>query len=244
MTDLFNDTPPTGETPPVVVNDPIDVFADKLMAIKKEDGTPKYDTLEKALDALAASQAYIPQLEAENKELKTKAERAAELEGLVQRMSNGDTGAEKPLVATPPTGGLKEQDAAELVRKILNEDRAIDQAKNNVLNVQNKLITQYGGEAGATEALKAKAKELGTTVKQLGELSAQNPSLVLALFGPSKSGPSATTSSINASGLKPSTPTLKRPDKSLISGTGATDRARTDFMKQIRDEVLKRNGLT
>jgi hypothetical protein len=246
LTDLFdeNNKTPTTVTTEVKVDETIlDLFADKLMAIKKEDGTPKYDTLEKALDALAASQQHIPRLEAENKVLAEKAARAAELEEIVKRMSNGNAELEKPKVETLPNGGLSEQSAADLVRKILNEDRAVDQAKSNVINVQNKLVEQYGGEAGAVEALKLKAKELGTTLPQLKELSAQNPNLVLALFGKAQSSPSATTSSINGGAIRPAPSELKRPEKSLISGIGATDRARADFMRQVREQVDKRLGV-
>ena len=246
MTDLFNETntPATPETPAVEENNSIDVFADKLMAIKKEDGTPKYDTLEKALDALAASQSYIPQLEAENKTWKEQAARATELEELVRRMSNGNTELEKPPVVTPPSGGLSEQNAAELVRKILSEEKQVSAAIQNVTNVQSKLVEKYGGEAGAVEALKAKAKELGTTLPKLKELSAENPNMVLALFGGSNGPSSATTSSINISGTKPAPSAIQRPEKSLISGTGATDKARAEFMRKIKEEVYKRNGVT
>lgn len=247
MTDLFDEknTPSTPATPEVKVDDTIlDLFADKLLAIKKEDGTPKYDTLEKALDALAASQQHIPRLEAENKLLADKAARAAELEEIVKRMSNGNTEPEKPVVVTPPSGGLSKEDAATLVRQVLNEEKQVSVAVQNVMGVQNKLIETYGGEAGALEALKAKAKELGTTLPKLKELSAQSPDVVLALFGRTSGSPSATTSSINGGAFRPQETELKRPEKSLISGVGATDKNRIEFMKQVRDRVNKRLGVT
>lgn len=245
MTDLFNEnTPEQPMTDGVQKNDLVDLFADKLMAIKKEDGTPKYDTLEKALDALAASQAYIPQLEAENKLNKEKAARAAELEELVKRMSNGDTESGKQVVGNPQASGLNEQDAATLVRKILQEDRAVGQAQQNILTVQEKLIKQFGDEAGALTALKAKAKELGTDLQKLKNLSAENPNMVLALFGGSKTSTSVTTSTINGASLKPPANELKAPEQSLLSGPGATDKKRMEFMQQVRERVNQRLGVT
>lgn len=54
---------------------------DLLMAIKNENGEPKYKTVEDALKALANSQAFIPQLLQEKKiveeELKTTREQAS-----------------------------------------------------------------------------------------------------------------------------------------------------------------------
>lgn len=158
-------------------------------------------------------------------------------------MSNGNAELEKPKVETPPSGGLSEQSAADLVRKLLNEEKQVTAAIQNVTNVQNKLIEQYG-EAGAIEALNAKAKELGTTLKKLKELSAENPNMVLALFGGRSSSPSATTSSVNGGAFRPTEPELKRPEKSLISGVGATDKNRAEFMKQIKERVNKRLGVT
>lgn len=242
MTDLFDNTSNVETPTPEEKKAPdlIDVFADKLLAIKKEDGTPKYDTLEKALDALAASQQHIPRLENENKELKEKAAKADQLEELVRRMTEGnDNNSGKPNGNNPPVGGLSEDDAANLVRKILQEDRAVDAAKTNVLNVQNKLLEKYGDKAG--EVLKDKAKELNTTLDDLKRLSATNPALVLSLFGNSNPAtPSATTSSINSGALKAPPTNLVRPEKSLLSGPGASDRARAEFMRKVREDVNKR----
>lgn len=242
MTDLFNEQEQPSAT--VDVNDNLlNVFADKLMDIKKDDGSPKYDSLDKALDALKHSQNYIPTLEAENKLLKEKAERAAELEEVVKRLSNGDhNNSGKPDGGTPPVGGLSEQDAASLVRKILSEDKAVNTAKDNVLSVQSKLVEKYGDKA--SEVLKDKAKELGTTLEQLKNLSATSPAMVLALFGGSTSSPSTTTSSINISSSKPPASTITRPEKSIISGPGATDRNRAELMRKIREDVYKRNGIS
>jgi DNA repair exonuclease SbcCD ATPase subunit len=228
----------------------INVFADKLMSITKEDGTPKYDSLEKALDALKASQEHIPTLENDNKslrdqiaELTERANKAKELEEIVKRMTTGNTEPEKPEGNNKPDGGgLTEKDAAELVKRLLNEEKQTTVAVQNVKDVNNKLVAKFGDKA--SEVIQAKAKELGTTPAQLKELSATNPAMVLALFGGASSSPAPTSSSIRTDGLKPLQTELKRPEKSILGGIAATDKNQLDFMLKIKEEVYKRNNVT
>lgn len=220
----------------------LDIFVDKLMAITDENGRPKYDSIEKALDALSASQAHIKQLEAEQTQLRDEVAKAQTLEEVVKRLGGKvDDNAEKPKVETPPSGGLSEEQAAELVRKILNGEKQKDSAITNLKSVNDTLVQRFGDKA--SEVVMQKAKELGTTAQQLKELSASNPNMVLALFGGSTSSPSATSSSFNLSGYKPKQEELKRPEQSLISGPGATDKKRMDFMAQIRANVYKKYGV-
>lgn len=249
--DIFAITPPTGDPKLEEKNIPnLDVFADKLMAIKKEDGTPKYDTLEKALDALKASQDHIPVLENDNKSLKAKIEeltaietRNKELEEIVRRMTNGNqNNEEKPLGNNPPAGGLSADDAAKLVRDILSQEKQVDTAKQNITTVQTKLIEKYGDKV--QDVLKAKAQELGTSLEKLKELSATSPAMVLALFGDVKTSPSPTTTSIHVNGIKPPDTTVQRPEKSIISGPGATDKNRIELLRKIKEEVYRKHGVT
>lgn len=228
----------------------LDVFADKLMAIKNADGSPKYTTLEKALDALKASQDHIPVLENDNKSLKAKVEelsaietRNKELEEIVRRMTNGNqNNEEKPQGVTPQNGGLSADDAAKLVRDILSQEKQVDTAKQNITSVQTKLVEKYGDKV--QDVLKAKAKELGTTLEFFKETSATNPALVLALFGEASASSSPTTSSIRINGIKPPDTTVQKPEKSIISGPGATDKNRIELMRKIREEVYRKHGVT
>lgn len=254
LTDIFTDKENNeGVTPPNpnALDGAIDLFADKLMSITKEDGSPKYDNVEKALDALKASQEHIARLERENAEREQKlneltetARKAEELEELVRRMSNGDENAGKPNGNNPPAGGLSEEAAAELVKRILNETKQVDTAVNNVKSVQETLVAKFGSEEQAAQVIKTKAAELGTTAKQLKELSANNPAMVLALFGETKTSPSATTSSINSAGIKPQPEVLQRPEKSIISGPAATDKNRAELMAKIKKNVYAKYGVT
>lgn len=249
--DIFTETN-SGVQTDTKENEPLnlDVFADKLLSIKKEDGSPKYDSLEKALDALKASQEHIPTLEQDNKSLREKNEeltkaaaRAAELEEIVRRMTNGENNnEEKPKVETPSASGLSEQDAAKLVRDILNQERQVDVAKTNIMTVQNKLVEKFGDKV--QDVLKAKATELNTSLDKLKELAAQSPAMVLALFGDTTSSPAPTTSSVMINGLPKPDTTVQRPEKSILSGTGATDKNRVELMRKIKEEVYRKNGIT
>lgn len=249
--DIFETTPPGGNPQLGEKTIPnLDVFADKLMAIKKADGTPKYDTLEKALDALKASQDHIPNLENDNRALQAKIEeltaeanRVKELEEMVRRMTNGNqNNEEKPQGITPQTGGLSADDAAKLVRDILSQEKQVDTAKTNILNVQSELVKKFGDKA--PEMIAAKSAELGVTPAKLKELSASSPAMVLALFGDAPASSSPTTSSIRVNGIKPPDTTVQRPEKSIISGPGATDKNRIELMRKIKEEVYRKHGVT
>lgn len=246
--DIFTDTKKPDDQS-VNIDKVIDVWADKLLAITNDDGKPKYENIDKALDALKASQDHIKRLEAENAtdkqkmtELTEAANRAAELEETIRTMTtnqNNSNSAEKPQVDNNDKGGLSEEKAAELIKKLLNENKQVDAAVQNVKEVNDKLTTKFGDKA--PEIIDAKAKELGVTKQQLKELSATSPAMVLALFGGSTNSPLPTTSSVNTASMKTVvSPDLKRPEKSVLSGTGATDANRAELMRKIKEGVYKR----
>lgn len=235
-------TPTNVETQNPPANPNLDVFVEKLMSITDESGRPKYDSIEKALDALNASQAHIKQLEAEQKTLREQAAQAKTLEDVLKKLDgNNVTEPEKQQAATPPNSGLSEEQAAELVRKVLQGERQTEAAVNNLRTVNDTLTSKFGDKA--KEVVAQKAKELGTTPQQLKELSASNPNMVLALFGGSQNPPSATTTSLNFGSVKPKDEPVKRPEKSLISGSGATDANRMEHLRKIRENVYKRLGV-
>lgn len=226
----------------------VDLWVEKLVTITRPDGTPKYETVEDALDALKASQEHIARIENENKTLAEKAAEAETLHETIKRLSGNMNENEKPAPVTPQSdGGQNSQAAEELVKQILQRELAerdqVTTAVNNVKQVQDTLVKKYGEEK-AREVIATKAKELGTTTEQLKHLSASNPRLVLELFGGASGSTSPNTSSVNLNGRPTPEPKLEAPEKSLISGTAATDRNRIDYLKKIREKVYKENGIT
>lgn len=226
-----------------------DLIVQKLMEIKRPDGTPKYTDPIVALEALKASQEYIQQLETENAAYVEKVKEVETLEDTIKRLSGNMNNNEKLNPQTKDEGGRSVEAAEELVAQILEkklrERDAVSTAISNVQKVQDALIAKYGGEDKAIEVIKNRAKALGTTPEALEELSAQNPNLVLELFGSSANAtPSPNAGTIRPGGLQPSVEPLKAPEQSLLSGPGATHKNQLDYFRQIKANVNKRLGVT
>lgn len=225
-------------------NTPNDNLATMLSAIKNEQGVQKYDSVEKALEALKHSQEYIPSLKTE---LEKKEQELAELRAARERYENLETIVER-LTATKPNGGeppatkgLDEQAVNELVRRTLAETESSRRAADNLNKVQEALVSKFKDKAA--EVVKSRATELGVTPKDLEELAKKSPALALQLFN-TKVGesPSPTTSSFS-SRLEPTpTPKLSRPEKSLLAGASSADV--NEFFKKVKEEVYRENGIT
>lgn len=221
-------------------------YADLLNNIKNDSGAPKYDSVPKALEALAHSQQFIPQLKADlqNKEaeiaqLKAQLAQTQSVEEVVSRL----TQQQQAQVRDEPTqaSGLDEAAIMNLVKNVLNQTKQQESAQSNVSKVQEALTAKYGDKV--TEVLEAKAKELGTTRQELGALASRNPNMVLALFG-TQAAPAAkpTTGSVNIpASYVPERQPLARPEKSLLSG--ATSKDQTEFMRKIKEEVYAKHGI-
>lgn len=237
---VVDPTPPVAPTTP-----PANLFADQLTDIKNADGTPKYDSVPKALEALGVSQQHIQTLEAEaansSTELAALREQVAKHDGVeevIARLAARD--ADEQVQETPQPNVVDEEAVLALVRNALNTERTETQAAKNVATVQQAIIAKYGDKA--SEVLAAKAQELGTTLEGLKKLSSENPAIVLALFGgeaPSPNNPVSASMVINP-GLPEDTP-LERPEKSLL--VGASSQEQMDFMRKVRDDVYKKHGV-
>lgn len=226
--------------------DKVDVWVDKLVTITREDGTPKYETVEQALDALKASQDHIARIEQENASYADKVKENETLQETIKRLSGNMNTDEKLVPKTPDNSGQSVEAAEELVKKILNqqldERNAVTTAVNNLKQVNDMLISRYGDKAN--EIVVAKAKQLGTTPEKLKNLSASDPKLVLELFGNTSTSVSPNLSSVHLDRRPDTRVTIERPAKSLLSGTAATDRNRIDHLAKIRAKVYAENGIT
>lgn len=223
-------------------------FADKLSGIVNQDGKPKYDTVDKALEALKHSQQFIPQLQQENEqykqqleELKVELEKRSSVEDVVQRLLNKqETPVDEP-TPNPASSGLDENTVKGLFDQLLKQRESSLTLDSNRQKVNEALVGLYGDKT--PEVVKAKAEELGTTPSQLGELAAQNPRLVLALFQSQKTtGPKPTTNSYGIRGkLEPDT-TLPKPDRSVLSG--ATAKQQAEYWGKVREHVYRQHNIT
>lgn len=241
---LFNDNIENPQATPEQHNTPVpnsnDLFADQLASIKNENGEQKYDTPEKALEALKHSQQYIP-------ELKTKVESqeqvinelTAKLEAMksVEDIVNQQTPQQENEPTSPALG---QEDILKIVSNALNERSAQETQTSNQSQVSKALTNKYGDNAQA-EIIK-KARELNMKPSELGALSKSNPAMVLALFGEKVGSPSISTTSHHLPATPPEHEPVKRPAKSVLSGATAVEQ--TAHMREIRAEIYRKHGIT
>lgn len=221
-------------------------YSDLLKLVRNESGEQKYDSIPKAFEGLAHAQQYIPQLknellqkDAEIANLREQLSKTTALEEVVSRI----TAQQQAPVKDEPTvtSGLDPRAVEDLVKNILQQTKQQESAESNILKVQQALTAKYGDKT--VEMLEAKAQELGTTRQELGQLASKNPAMVLALFGTqAPTGAKPTTSSVVIpSSYTPPVETLKRPEKSLLSG--ATSKEQEAFMAKVKADVYARYGI-
>lgn len=215
---------------------------DLLMSIKNDQGEPKYKTIEDALKALANSQAFIPKLldekrtvEEELQSLREKAGKIDSIEEVVRKL----TEAQPKPVETPPAGGLSAEAVAELVKKTLEQSSLETQAKKNFSEVQTVLKSKFGEKV--KEAVAAKAAELGTSPEKLGELAAQSPSMVLALFNTQK--PTSTPTPTGGYSFPSTVKSYEVPDPGKSMLLGATSRDQKAHMLEHKRAVYEKLGV-
>ena len=223
-------------------------YADLLKGIVNENGQQKYDSLPKALEGLANAQQYIPQLKSElqTKEqelatLRAELEKRAAVEEVVTRLTAQQ---KEPQDQSTPlkSSGLDEQAVLQLVQQALGQAKQQDQAAINQAQVQQALTAKYGDKS--REMVEQRAKELGLTPKEIGQLASQKPAMVMALFNTQPSaGAKPTTGSVNIpSSYQPEPPQLERPTKSLLSGS--TSKEQKEYMLKIKQDVYAKHGIT
>lgn len=226
-----------------------DAFADQLMAITNEDGKPKYKSIDEALNALKHSQTFIPELKNDLDSYKEQVRKLQEelnqresVEDVVKRLTSRQQEADPAKQDDKPkVSGLDEQTAKQLFEQLLTEKEQTRKVASNQETVNSALYEMFGDKT--QEQVKKKAEELGTSPKELGELASQNPNLVLALFKtPQNKGTKPTTNSINMHNYNSDSDELKRPERSLLSGSTSKDQR--DYMRQVKEAVYRKHGIT
>ena len=220
-------------------------FTDQLSMIKNENGEQKYNDIPKALDALAHSQSYIPQLksevetkEAEIARLTEELNKRAAVEDVVDKLTAQQAQPE----STPQVSGMNEQEVLNLVQNFSAQQQQQSVAVNNEKQVSDALFTQYGEKT--QEVVSSKAAELGMTVEALQSLSQTSPQAALQLFGSSvQPQTKATTGSINISAQpQEANFDVPPPEKSLLRGASTNDQI--DYLRQLRNSVYQKHNVT
>lgn len=183
QTNLFTqEAEPQAQAPQEPVQQPAPTAAPQLapeVAAFVGEGR-KYANIQAALASIPHAQAHIANLEGENQRLTSENEtlkaelaKAKNLEDVVASL----TASQQPAASQVPAG-LDEQAVLELLNK--RDAQAVAQA--NQVQVTNALIGKFGDGAKATEALKAKAAELGVGFEFMKDLAAKSPKAVLSYF--------------------------------------------------------------
>lgn len=248
MTDqsIFNDSIPA---PQGSQAQSTDAFATMLSAIKNENGQQKYASVEKALEALAHAQGYIPELKTEVQvrdeiinNLKAELGQKSSIEELVSKLSQAQAPQQAAQPAPANQVGLDQNSVADLVNKVIDNRTQTERFQANVNKTQEILVSKFGEKT--KEVIAEKARELGLSTQEIGKLAGQSPQAVFAMFGLAgqNPAPSVTTGSVTLPGYKqPEAPELERPKKSLLRGATSKDQAA--YMREIRENVYRKHGI-
>jgi hypothetical protein len=235
----FNQSQATPESVPASPS----AFADQLSMIKNETGEQKYNDIPKALDALAHSQSYIPQLKSENET--QSAEIARLTEELSKRSSVEDvvsklTAQQAPAETTPQVSGLDEQGVTDLFNTLSTEQQATQIASSNEKSVSDTLFSKFGDKT--VDVVASKAAELGMSVEGLRALSQNSPQAALQLFqAQGVSAPSVTQGSYNIPPNSVQADVLQPPEKSLLRGASTKDQMA--YLDTVRARVYKKHNV-
>lgn len=238
--DVFNN----GGQPPQPT-DPNAKYADLLKSIKNEQGEQKYDSLDKALEALRHSQNYIPDLksqltqrEQELEEMRGKLSKIDEIEGVIERLARSKPDGEGN---HPAASGLDEKAVLDLVQRTLSQSEQQKLIDANKRKVSEALQAKFGDKA--KDMVAAKAAELGMTSEELGAHAAKYPALVLKHFEVEVKTPiNPTGSSHNIPPVRKDDLEITPPTKPLL--TQGTSQERKEFMEEIRKKVMAKHGVT
>lgn len=225
------------------------MFADQLKNITNEEGTQKYDTVDKALEALSHSQSFIKQLQTDNAKLKAQEiessgelSKREELETIVSRLMQKQ---EQPAVAEasqPAAPVTSEQSIEDVVANLLRKQSTETSANDNKQKVISAFTEKFG--VNASQKFQELAQETGITVKELEELSAKSPAMVLKLVPEPTRQPSVTSGSFNTSAFSPPAKPegVQPPTVSVLAG--ATSKDLKAEMLRHKEAVYKKYGVT
>lgn len=227
------------ETPDQTPASP-DAFSDKLKEIKNEAGEQKYDSLDKAIEALKHSQEYIPELKSnlsqkdqEIENLKAELQKKAALEEIVEKL----TAKQAEQTSNPQASGLDEQAVLNLVQGYSAEQEKAKTLAQNEASVSEALFSQFGDKT--PEIVAEKAKELGLSVNDLKDLSQRSPKAALNLFKvEAEQGAKIADSSVRLPLNKQEDYTLEPPEKSLLNGASTKDQV--EYLRKVRENVYKK----
>lgn len=222
-------------------------FGDLLKGITNEAGEQKYSDVPKALDALATSQKYIPEL---HDKLDTKDKQIADLrEELTKRKAVEDVvetlRASRNEPAADQPKGLDAAEAAELFDQLVTKREQQTVRTQNVQAVTSKLVETHGDKAEAI--FYETGAKFGLSPEALNDLAGTSPAAVLQLFGKESADTSVDVSkgSVNLDVTPTQDGALMERNKgtSVLMGSTSRDvKAEFDIVKGIVAKLHEAGG--
>ena len=249
---VFNSEDQSEETKEEPKVENIENYADQLSQILNDKGEPKYKDVQTALEALKSSQEYIPSLKQEKETLAQELERLKEeltrhskLDEVFDKLQQPPAQEENPIVEQEKSSALTQEQVQEMleqfVPQLLEKRQSESTQQKNIQTVDQKLKEFYGDKV--EDAVRTKAESLGLSIQDLEALSAKSPNSALELLGVKEIKPTGRTlsSSVSLPLTSSSAPNLK-PEKSMLKG--ATSREQSEYLRLLKENVLKRNGFS
>ena len=167
---------------------PVTSYADRLAAIKNEEGLQKYASVDDALTSVAHSQEFIRTLKDEKHDMAEELDRART--ELAKRLSVEDAVSEIASTREPqvtPKGGLSREEMYLMMRDY-DSSKSRQSTRKSVVDT---LVNHCGGDSSkAAIMIKDRLADLGMSREHLATLSETSPQAVYELFRISGKGPS------------------------------------------------------
>lgn len=148
----------------------------------------KYKTNDDLAKAYDHADRAIKEREQENQELRDELAKRRTAEELVEQFNaNRREPPSSERDGTPnspaPKVEVSDDDLVRRIREVQQQDNTQQTRERNLLEVAERLTTEFGDEDKANEVLKRKAVELGVSVKFLQDSAAQSPKAFYATLG-------------------------------------------------------------
>ena len=161
---------------------PTDPYAPLLNSITRADGTPKYGTVDSALEALKTSQEHIARIETENETLRGVAGKVDNLEQLLVKMQTPAQDPVTPAVAQTPAQAPVDTDQLNaLVAKGIEQHTVQQKAQANRQAFNQALTEKFGDKKGEEFVAALQAK--GLTKEVVAQIVENNPQTAISILG-------------------------------------------------------------
>lgn len=160
-----------------------DQYQELLGSIQNSDGTPKYDSVEKAFDSIKSAQEHISRLEAENatlRELETKAQTMEEMLLKMQQTTSDQT-VNHTQVTTPTQSALTEDQIAEIAKSQFTKLQTQDVVNSNLTSFNKALQEKFGSKS--REEFNSALTKTGLTKDDIQRIAARSPDAAVKILG-------------------------------------------------------------